>query len=405
MSQAERRIIEALRTGVPTPEVVQTMGSNQIGLLNAVSGVLDDVRLHRTKSSNGLIFFGDFGSGKSHALRTVAEIARSKGFVVSEGSISRNLKLSDARELLALLLQQTSTREHPENALALVIADWIRSGAPLDRLVDWTAGQVAAGRLASHFALIASSLHRLDYGTEQFGTLIDFLNGEGNGPAIRAISGQQPTGGLTVNVRPWQTIGFLTRLFQEAGRAGWLILLDELELIRLIGTRPTIQRGQSYAGLSRFFGLSEAGPTPGLGVLGCMTSNYAETQLLPGGNSQSDLTEIPRILIQSTNPAVSVLREDATAAMNFIVSQARRDDLQLIRPGHDHLVDLQLRVRDLYQRAFSCTVSTSPVRDNDIEALRVQIRRWITEWDIQRHGLNTELSTQPLEQDRIGDDN
>ena len=50
-------------------------------------------------------------------------------------------------------------------------------------------------------------------------------------PARTACARNQPNAGE----RPRQTLRFLARLFVEMGHRGWVILFDELELIRLQG--------------------------------------------------------------------------------------------------------------------------------------------------------------------------
>ena len=65
---------------------------------------------------------------------------------------------------------------------------------------------------------------------------------------------------------------FLSRLLHASGYNGWLILLDELELI---GRYTVLQRGRSYAELARLMGLAGEEPLPGVLVVGAITPDFS----------------------------------------------------------------------------------------------------------------------------------
>jgi hypothetical protein len=401
MTVTDRLIIESLRTGVPNPAVINAMGSNQVALLSNCRKLLDETRRITPRTSNGLVFFGDFGAGKSHALQTLAEDARQSGFIVSEGAVSRNLQLGDTKQLLSLLLSQSTSATHPEDAFTQTIDDFLDLDDTHERFAQWASREFAKGRLASHFKLIAENIHRVKYGSPEFEILIDFLHGQGAAPQIRKITGKAPTGSLPAAERPWQTIRFLARLFMEAGKAGWLVLLDELELIRLVGQSPTVGRGKSYVGLSRWMGLGSDGITEGLAVVGCMTRGYVEQQILPGPESQNELRVIPEKLKLSATPELSPI---AKRAMDFVIAQAALQDQQLVRPTDEFLSELQSRLRSIYGSAFGCSISELEIVKAEFEPIRVQIRRWIVQWDLERHGIKSNVSVQALTQNLEGVD-
>jgi hypothetical protein len=401
MNISDRLIIESLRTGVPNPSVVRAMGSNQNALLKSCFDLLDQTRAQTTRTSNGLVFFGDFGAGKSHVLQTIAEEARQQGFIVSEGAISRNLQLGDSKQLLSLLLSQTTSANYPEDALPQTIADFLQTETSHTRFAEWAGRESSNGRLAEHFKLIAQNIGRVSYGSPEFEKLVDFLHGLGAAPQVREISGKRPTGTLPAGLRPWQTVRFISRLFLETGYAGWLILLDELELIRLVGTYPTVGRAKSYVGLSRWMGLESSGTTDGLAVIGCMTRGYVEQQILPGPDSPNELHVVPEKLWSSTTPELAPLAEEALA---FLIEQSRHRDLQLVRPSDSFLHELQARIQTNYERAFGCKVSQQSISNTEFEPIRVQIRRWIVEWDLERHGINADVTITALRQSLDGDD-
>ena len=60
-----------------------------------------------------------------------------------------------------------------------------------------------------------------------------------------------------------QRYEFLSRLIRATGYAGWVILVDEVELM---GRYSILQRAKSYAEMTRLLGLSDEDRTPGLSV-------------------------------------------------------------------------------------------------------------------------------------------
>ena len=74
-------IIETLKNGVPVPEYIMEYSSE------VDTNLLGKVKSHLVKASNGLsiarFIRGDYGSGKSHFLSLIREIALRDNFVVS----------------------------------------------------------------------------------------------------------------------------------------------------------------------------------------------------------------------------------------------------------------------------------------------------------------------------------
>ena len=65
-----------------------------------------------------------------------------------------------------------------------------------------------------------------------------------------------------------------------AGYKGWVVLLDEIELV---GTYSVLQRAKSYAEIARWWGKVEDEKCPGLVVVGTVTSDFATAILGDAG--------------------------------------------------------------------------------------------------------------------------
>ena len=79
---------------------------------------------------------------------------------------------------------------------------------------------------------------------------------------------------------PPQRLRFATELIKGAGYKGWVLLLDEIELI---GSYTLLQRGRSYAELARWLGKAINEPYPGLVAVGTVTDDFASAVISPDG--------------------------------------------------------------------------------------------------------------------------
>ncbi len=86
-----RRAIEALRAGVPNRDAVRFLGSSQPKLEERFSRQLETFRDETVagRQDSGMIFAGDFGTGKSHLLERFQHMALEQGFVCSKVVVSK----------------------------------------------------------------------------------------------------------------------------------------------------------------------------------------------------------------------------------------------------------------------------------------------------------------------------
>ena len=85
------RAIEALRAGVPNRDAVQALGSSQPLVEEKFQQTLAAVRegFAEGVSPEGIMFSGDFGSGKSHLLEYLRHVALENNFVCSKVVVSK----------------------------------------------------------------------------------------------------------------------------------------------------------------------------------------------------------------------------------------------------------------------------------------------------------------------------
>jgi hypothetical protein len=94
---AQRRAVEALRSGVPSWDAVAALGSGQPEAEDRFTALLEQAgeQGRPAASAQGLLLGGGFGAGKSHLLTHLGHLAMSSGFVVSTVVISKETPLHD----------------------------------------------------------------------------------------------------------------------------------------------------------------------------------------------------------------------------------------------------------------------------------------------------------------------
>jgi predicted NACHT family NTPase len=93
-SVADRRAIEALRSGVPNGDAVRALGCNQPQVETRFAELLEGVA-EGDGVAQGLLIAGGFGSGKSHLLEYLQQMALAQNFVASRVVISKETPLYD----------------------------------------------------------------------------------------------------------------------------------------------------------------------------------------------------------------------------------------------------------------------------------------------------------------------
>ena len=88
----QRRALEALRAGVPSRDAVGLLGSGQAEIEDRFLALVERAG---GGDAGGMLLGGGFGSGKSHLLQHLAQLALNAGFVVSRVVISKETPLHD----------------------------------------------------------------------------------------------------------------------------------------------------------------------------------------------------------------------------------------------------------------------------------------------------------------------
>jgi hypothetical protein len=377
MTDRERRFaarcaIEALRAGVPDSAGIRALGCDQPRIESAFNKQLDDV----SGSPDGLLIKGDFGTGKSHTLGYLAEVALERRFVVSRVYINKETPLYDPVKLFQGAADSVALPGRTGPAFAEIAGQLVFHSQPWRDFERWV--NSTSSRLDPLLPASLLLFERFHADHEFRDHLIRFWAG-GKLAATEVRSRLRESGEPFNSTRTTprdlaaQRFRFAARLMRAAGYAGWVLLVDEVELI---GTYSPLQRGKSYVEIAKLMNHSRE---TGLGIVPVLaiTEDFTSAVL----EKKDDFNRIPRILESRAGYSNADDVSLAVAGLRVVADRG----ISLKRPDLNVLDETCSRIRALYSQAFDWEPPVDAVvRREQSTPLRAYIRRWITEWDIHR---------------------
>lgn len=242
-----RHMIEALRSGIPSRAVGQYFSEARPKIMKEVSDRLDQVRDHG--KSCGMIISGKYGEGKTHLLNTVFNLAQSNQMVVSYLSLSKETPMDKLYLVYQKIIQNTylPMRRQPGFMQEL---EKISAGSPLaSEMLLYAAKQLETDKL---YYLFRSYLNTED-SDEKFLLQAD-LEGDfiANAPLKKIYRRifNQPVKYNTNFTKTRHCIdyfAFMSHLFTQMGYQGWVILIDETELMGRLGKKARLNAYRNMA--------------------------------------------------------------------------------------------------------------------------------------------------------------
>lgn len=378
-----RTAFEALRAGVPNRAAVALLGSTEDAIEERFEAGLAhiwDAAPPLGSMMPGLLVAGGFGTGKSHLLGFLRELALRQNFVVSIVSVSKETPLPSPPAMFAAALRNTIVPGHTDDAMTAALALLQRRPGAVQQL-ELLASAVDS-QLSPVFAAILHLLRR-QLPADLLRRIENFLaGGKLPGPALRQALNQAGargvftlTGASEAALAQQREI-FTPLLFQAAGFAGWCVLLDEVELI---GRYSPLQRARAYAELGRWLGLginegpNSHGRIAGRHVAAVITDDFAAQVI----NARQDDEKLPERLRLKGDAAQADL---ALAAMRAIEAAP-----VLHAPTEADLHRHAETLRRGYAAAYGWNAPVLPLAERRTNrTMRHHIRGWITQWDLLR---------------------
>ncbi len=390
-----RRALEALRNGVPNKQAVELLGSNQTGAQGRFSDLLSraEDRDNAPVGALSMLVSGDFGTGKSHLLAYMEHEALERGFVCSRIAITKETPLFNLDKVFKSAIyyaQIPGATGHLMEEIGLKLN--ARTSRAYDAFSRWAnSGDNGLHLIFPATLLIHERLNDFDFNNE--------IEAFWSGDPMRISRVRQGLKDInqqrSYNIKapiardlPPQRLRFATEMIKGAGYKGWVVLLDEIELV---GSYSLLRRARSYAELARWMGQAEGENFPGLVVVGTVIEDFGIAML--GNIGRQDLNNAAQRLRSSNEP---VLAARAETGMRIL----QRDAIPLVRPTEEYLYNTLDKLRQIYSTAYEW--DAQPVEPNiggggSQNHMRYQVRSAINEWDLLRLYPGSQPETEGIE--------
>ena len=392
------RAIEALRSGIPNRDVVQALGSSQLQVEDRFRQLLADVQQQAPLAAapEGIVFSGDFGTGKSHLIEYLRHLALQQNFVCSKVVVSKETPLYDPLKIFRAAMQWAEAPEWAGTLLSAVANRLDFDSPQFEQFRRWAFDSDVG--LDSRFP--ASLLVYQECRGNRYPEISDGIARFWQGSRIQERDlkswldelGQRAEFKFSKTSEQdlaWQRYQFISHLIGAAGFSGWVILIDEVELI---GRYSLMQRATSYAQMARFLGTIEEFKIPGLATAFAITTAYQSEVM----DEKRDAELVADHLGFSGSQNDLILSVHARLGMEKI-RQIPQENAQLTES-----VDLQ-KVYEKCRAVYASAYGWEPPAQFETHPtwrIRQHIKRWINGWDLGRvfPDLSAELQVSKLEQ-------
>jgi hypothetical protein len=322
---------------------------------------------------------GGFGSGKSHVLEHLAHVALSQRFVVSKVVISKETPLHDPVKVFRAAIESAKVPGRPGSAIDEIAGCLDVDSPRYAELYRWV-HQDDTG-LDSRFAA-SLFLHEYAHGDEELrDRIIRFWAGDPLPIAdfrrrLRetGAAATYRLGAVRERELSRQRFRFVSRLCTAAGFNGWVVLLDEVELI---GRYSLLQRAKSYAEVATWVRGDRSDPAAPLCAVLTTVDDF-ETQVLVGKN---DAELVPKRLRAKATPEAEQIAAQAELGMRVI----ERDQIRLQPPGQGELDRIYATLKQIHADAYGWDPpDVAGLERLPSNRMRQYVRAWINEWDLRR---------------------
>ena len=377
-----RRAIEALRAGVPNRDAVLALGSTQPEIEANFREQLLTLKQSLVDGSlpQGMLVQGSFGAGKSHLLEFLSQIALRENFVCSKVVISKETPFYDPAKLFRAAAEAAVVPGRVGDALTEIATKLDHESQAYADFDQWVNRSADLNQMFGATLFIYERMPMTYEGGEVRNRIIRFWSGEkiGKSEIKKWLKGCRE--GVTYNITKvtikelaLQRFKFAARLMAAAGYAGWVLFIDELELISRYSWQ---QRARSYAELARWMGGLEGGQFDGLTAIGSITDEFAQEVLELG--PKNDREKVPGRLRAKGSPDDLLMASQAERGMRVI----EQDAIPLASPDNFMLQAVYDKVKSIYANAYDWT--PPDVTGGERQYMRQYVKGWITEWDLKR---------------------
>ncbi len=332
-----RHVIEALRSGIPSRAVGQYFSEARPKVMKEISDRLDKVC--EQGKSNGMIISGKYGEGKTHLLNTVFNLAHSNNMVVSYLSLSKETPLDKLYLVYQKLIQNTYLPKRQQPGFMHELEKVSANSPVANEMLLYAAKQLETDKL---YYLFRSYLNTED-SDEKFLLQAD-LEGDfiANVPLkkiYKRIFGQpvKYNTNFTKTKHCGDYFAFMSHLFLQMGYHGWVILIDETELMGRLGKKARLN---AYRNIAHF--LLPAERLEAVFSIFALSASYVEDVI----EAKHEYENLAMIYPEEQEPAKTV--------MDLLVKAP-----QLLPLTKDEIQEILRKIQDFHGRAYEWTPNLS----------------------------------------------
>jgi len=293
-----RHVIEALRSGIPSRAVGQYFSEARPGIMKEISGHLDETC--ETGKSKGMIIAGKYGEGKTHLLNTVFSMAHSNNMVVSYLSLSKETPFDKLYLVYQKLVNNTFLPKRVQPGFTQILEKMTPGSPAANELLLYAAKHLETDKL---YYLLRAYLNTEDL-DEKFMLQADLEGDFIANVLLKQIYRRIYNERVKYNVSFSKTkhcgdyFSFLSRLFRLMGYNGWVILIDETELIGRLSKKARLN---AYRNMAQFLLPDER--LEGIYTLFALGASYTEDVI----ETKHDYENLEEIYPEQQEPIRTVL--------------------------------------------------------------------------------------------------
>ena len=361
------RVIEALRSGVPSRAAGEYFSEARPAMMQKIQSRLEQV--HESGHSDGMIFTGRYGEGKTHLLGTVFGMAFAHNMVVSYVSLGKETPVDKPYLLFPKLIANTYLPGAAQPGFRQKLEDLTQGSSISGELLAYAAKELETDKL---YFLLKAFLGTQEE-EERYAFLADlegdFTTGQVIKRSYRRITGTAAkfNQNFSKTKHGFDYFYFTSHLFKTLGYGGWVLLFDEAELLGGMGKKT---RAKSYVQLQRF--LKPSPKLEGVFSLFAFSSSYAE-----------DVIDAKKEF-ENVEAAFGEDKESLTAAKSVLNGILNAPELMPLT--REETLQVLLSIQDFHGRAYGWKPEVSAdtiyqVSESGGYLLRTRIRSAIEFFD------------------------
>jgi len=335
-----RKVIEALRSGIPSRTIAGHFGSARAELLAEVSEWLG------TNTGGGKILTASYGEGKTHLLGAVFRMAQHKNMAVSMVSLSRETPFNNLSQIYQKIALNTYLPKREQSGFDSLLEKL--DPGKMAELQLYAAKELQTDKL---YYLLKAYCNTDDHEVK-YKLLADLLGYMVTSAQLKKIYKEifQENVIYSANFvksrHIWDYVRFLDKLFELSGLNGWVILFDEAEHIGRLGRKS---RFGAYTNMSKFLENDNSNVLS----LFTMTNNYA-MQVIEGKDERGHLAETEGFNNELIEDVLS--RIETAAELQPLDRNEFMEVLRKIVDFHSRAFDWKpgINMEELFEIAWSC---------------------------------------------------